>query len=90
MYRPLHDKVYVERIPPETMRNGLLIPEKAQKKLHEGIVISIGPDVLDIKPGNHVFFSPYVDTEAPMDGKTVTIMTEADIIGYFPKLKKAG
>ena len=41
--RPLYDRLLVKRIEEqETTRNGIVIPDSAQEKPHEGEVIAMG------------------------------------------------
>jgi len=41
---PLLDRVIVERLSVQTKSvGGVLLPEKAQTKIHEGVVVAVGP-----------------------------------------------
>ncbi|KAJ2725408.1 mitochondrial heat shock protein Hsp10 [Coemansia sp. Benny D115] len=41
---PLLDRVLIERVKAETKTaSGILLPEKAVEKLHEGVVVAVGP-----------------------------------------------
>ena len=43
-FRPLHDRVVVERIDPEAKSaGGIIIPDTAQEKPSQGEIIAVGP-----------------------------------------------
>ena len=43
-FRPLHDRIVVERIDAEAKSaGGIIIPDTAQEKPSQGIVIAMGP-----------------------------------------------
>ena len=54
-FRPLHDRVVVERIDPEAKSaGGIIIPDTAQEKPSQGEIIAVGPGVTDAKVGDRV------------------------------------
>ena len=92
-FRPLHDRVLVERIEAETKTaGGIIIPETAQEKPMQGKVIATGSGVrdesgklvpLDVKAGDTILFGKWSGTEVKMDGKELLIMKESDILGIM-------
>jgi chaperonin GroES len=92
-FRPLHDRVCIERVTPsEKTSGGIIIPETAQDKSQEGKVIAVGPGVrdengkliaLDVKPGDRVLFGKWSGTEVQIDGKDLLIMKESDLLGVI-------
>lgn len=44
---------------PEQTKGGIWVPEVARNKADQGIVVAIGPDVIDIKVGDFVIFNQY-------------------------------
>jgi chaperonin GroES len=90
-FRPLHDRVLVERAQAEERtKGGIIIAETAQEKPMEGLVISCGSGVrdesgklvpLDVKSGDRILFGKWSGTEVKMDGKEYLIMKESDILG---------
>ena len=43
-FRPLHDRVVVRRIEAdEKTKGGIIIPDTAQEKPHEGEMVAVGP-----------------------------------------------
>ena len=65
-FRPLHDRVVVERIDPEgKSAGGIIIPDTAQEKPSQGEIIAVGPGgrdedckiiPIDLKVGDRVLF----------------------------------
>ncbi len=97
-FKPLHDRVVVSRMAEETKTaGGILLPEAAQEKPSEGIVVAIGNGIrgedgsvtpLDVKKGDHVLFGKYGGTEIKVDGEDFMILRESDILGIIDTPKK--
>lgn len=51
------------------------------EKLETGIAVAIGPQCLDIKLGDHVYFG--VGQEFKQDGKEYVVMREPHILGVL-------
>lgn len=82
--QPLADRVVVEPAPAETKTaSGIIIPDTAQEKPQEGLVVAVGPGKKDeptsVKVGDKVLYGKYAGTELKVDGKDVLIMRESDI-----------
>ena len=104
-FRPLHDRVVVERVTAEERTaGGIIIPDTVQEKPQQGKVISVGPGgrdengkliPIDVKVGDRVLFGKWSGTEVKIDGKDYLIMKESDIMGVLtgaaeaPAKKKA-
>ena len=101
-FRPLHDRVVVRRIDAEEKtKGGILIPETAQEKPKEGVIVAVGPGALnesgkrippEVKEGDFVLFGKWTGTEVKIDGEELLIMRESDINGIIEgrkPLKKA-
>ena len=92
-FRPLHDRVVVERVDSETKSaGGIIIPDTAAEKPQEGKVIACGPGgrgddnelvALDVKAGDRVLFGKWSGTEVKVDGEDLIIMKESDILGVI-------
>ncbi|NDG48815.1 MAG: co-chaperone GroES [Rhodospirillales bacterium] len=92
-FRPLHDRILVERIEAEAKTaGGIIIPDTAKEKPQEGLVISVGNgtinedgDVrpLDVKAGDRILFGKWSGTEVKLDGKDLLIMKESDVMGII-------
>ena len=87
--RPLGDKVVVEVLESEDKSSGgILLPDTAQKKPQEGVIVAVGPGKLldsgqraemSVKVKDRVIFSKYGGTEVTIDGKEYTILDEDQI-----------
>ena len=92
-FRPLHDRVVVERIDAEERSSGgIIIPDTAKEKPSQGEVIAVGPGgrdengkliPIDVKPGDRVLFGKWSGTEVKLDGEELLIMKESDIMGVI-------
>src|SRR5437879_13647411 len=69
---PLHDRVLVRRLEEkETAKGGIIIPDTAKEKHHEGEVIAIGAGKiekghripLDVKVGDRILFGKYTGND---------------------------
>jgi chaperonin GroES len=82
--KPLADRVLVEASAAETTTaSGIFIPDTAQEKPQQGVVIAVGggkPDeAMTVKVGDVVLYGKYGGTEIKHEGKDYLIMREADI-----------
>lgn len=92
-FRPLHDRVMLKRVEPETKtKGGIIIPDSATEKPMEGEVVAVGSGLrdeagkvipLDVKAGDRVLFSKWSGTEITMDGEEYLVMKESDIMGIL-------
>src|ERR1043166_3055859 len=91
--RPLYDRIVVKRIDEkETTRNGIVIPDSAQEKPHEGEVLAVGRGKrlgdgviarVDLKAGDRILFGKYSGSEVTADGCEYIIMREDDVLGVL-------
>jgi len=91
--RPLNDRVIVRRTPEETTSaGGIVIPDSAAEKPSRGEIVAVGPGktndkgeirVPDVKAGDQVLFGKYSGTEVKLDGETLLVMREDDIMAVF-------
>jgi chaperonin GroES len=92
-FRPLHDRVVVKRITPETKsKGGIIIPDTAREKPQQGEVLAVGPGgrdeagkliPIDVKVGDKVLFGKWSGTEVVLDGDELLIMKESDVMGVL-------
>ncbi len=90
-FRPLHDRVVVEPLEgEEKTAGGIIIPDTAKEKPMQGKVVAAGAGArsedgkvtpLDVKTGDTVLYGKWSGTEVKLDGKTLLIMRESDIMG---------
>jgi chaperonin GroES len=92
-FRPLHDRVVLERIDAEEKTaGGIIIPDTAKEKPQQGKVVAVGPGgrdesgkliPIDVKTGDRVLFGKWSGTEVKIDGVEFLIMKESDIMGVL-------
>jgi chaperonin GroES len=88
-FRPLSDKVLVKPVlGEERSAGGIYIPDSAQQKPIEGVVIAVGPGrILDdgsrsevaVKVDDKVIYSKYGGTELKLEGEAYIILDENQI-----------
>ncbi len=94
-FRPLHDRLLVERMEQESKTaGGIIIPDTAKEKPMEGRVVAVGNGTrdengnvkaLDVKVDDIVLFAKWGGTEIKLDGKEYLVMKETDILGIVEK-----
>jgi chaperonin GroES len=92
-FRPLHDRVVVERIDAEAKSaGGIIIPDSAQEKPSQGEIVAVGPGgrdeagkliPIDLKKGDRVLFGKWSGSEVKLDSVDYLIMKESDIMGVL-------
>jgi len=90
-FRPLHDRVAVEPIEQEEKSSGgVIIPDTAKEKPMQGKVLAVGDGAkgddgkkvpLDVKEGDTVLYGKWAGTEISIEGQTVLVMRESDVMG---------
>jgi chaperonin GroES len=82
----------------ETLRHGIIIPDSAKEKPHEGEVIAVGNGkrlengtvvALDVKVGDRILFGKYSGSEIKLDGEEYMIFREDDVLGILDGGPKA-
>ena len=87
---PLGDKVVLRPLEAEEMTaGGIVLPDAAQEKPRQGKVLSVGDGCLnqdgsrsqhEVTEGDRVLYSQYSGTEVAVDGESLLIMSESDIL----------
>jgi len=89
---PLGNRVLIQRSKPQATKGGILLPDSAQEKPKEGVVMAVGPGKSDedgkitptqLKVGDRVLFSSYSGTEVKGDGEEMLILSEDDVLGVL-------
>lgn len=91
--RPISDRVIIMPHNPEThTKGGLIIPDTAKEKALMGLVVRIGPHVVQIKEGDTVLFGKFAGTEIEHDGAKWLVMREDDVLAVLdsPKVWEPG
>ncbi|MDR1488739.1 MAG: co-chaperone GroES [Holosporales bacterium] len=93
-FRPLYDKILIERLESEEKTvGGIIIPDTAKEKPIEGKVVAIGSGSrsektgelmkLEVKVGDKILFGKWSGTEIKLNGKDYLVMKESDVMGIF-------
>jgi len=92
-FKPLHDRVLVRRVESdEKTKGGLIIPDSAQEKPAEGMVVACGDGArkesgelipMGVTEGQRILFGKWSGTEVTVDGEDLLIMKESDILGII-------
>ena len=89
---PLADRVVIKPLEEaETMRGGLYIPDTAKEKPQQGEIVAVGPGrfedgkriPLDVAVGNRVMYGKYSGTEVTVEGDSMLILRESDILAII-------
>jgi chaperonin GroES len=95
---PLHDRVLVRRLEEkETAKGGIIIPDTAKEKPHEGEVIAVGAGKmekghripLDVKVGDRILFGKYTGNDITIDDQEYLILREDEILVKVAGMTKA-
>lgn len=81
--KPLLDRVLVKLDKNEAKTaGGIIIPDTAQEKTQQGIVVEVGDDkeAIKVKAGQKVMYDKYAGTQVKIDGVEHLIIKMADII----------
>ena len=91
--KPIRDYVLIRRLESESKTSGgLIIPDTAKEKPVQGIVLGVGNGKIDengklieliVKEGDKVLFTKWSGTEVKIDGETLIVMKESDIIAII-------
>ncbi|MBX2812275.1 MAG: co-chaperone GroES [Myxococcales bacterium] len=92
-FRPLQDRILVQRTAAEEKsKGGIIIPDSAKEKPIEGEVIAVGNGKVlddgkarapDVKPGDRILFGKYSGTEIKIEGVEHVILREDEVLGVL-------
>jgi len=84
--KPLADRVMVKLEKTEAKTaGGIIIPDTAQEKTQNGVVVAIGDDkdVIKVSEGQKVMYDKYAGTQVKIDGVEHLILKMSDIIAVI-------
>jgi chaperonin GroES len=91
--RPLGDRVLAKAVErSEQTKSGLFLPDTAQEKPQEAVVLAVGPGKLldngtrtpiDLKAGDKILYSKYSGTEVKQLDEEYLILRESDILAVI-------
>ncbi len=90
---PIGDKVVLKRIEAEAQTaGGIVLPDSAQEQPAQGRVLSVGDGVrlsngerveFQVMEGDRVVFTSYAGTEVDVDGESLLLLSESDILAII-------
>jgi chaperonin GroES len=90
---PLGENVIVQRVDAkETTEGGIVLPDSARERPAEGVILSVGdgrllPDgsrhPLQVREGDRIVFISYAGSDIEVNGETLLIMRESDILAVL-------
>jgi chaperonin GroES len=80
--KPLGDRIVVKMVEMETKTaGGILIPQTAQEKTQEGVVLAIGDDeAIKVKVNDRVIYDKYAGTTIKVEGQEQLILKASDVL----------
>jgi chaperonin GroES len=91
--RPLGDRVVIKATGrDEQTKSGIYLPDTAQEKPQEGVVVAVGNgkvldngsrQPVDLKVGDKVLFSKYAGTEVKQIDEEYLILRESDVLAVI-------
>jgi len=91
--RPLQDRILVKQLEEEEKtQGGIIIPDTAKEKPHQGKVIAVGKGKvledgsvrpLEVKVGDRILFEKYAGTTVKIGGEEYMIMREDDVLAVI-------
>eukprot|EP00126_Sphaerothecum_destruens_P000455 Sdes_comp10533_c0_seq1m2223 len=90
-FKPLFDRVLVERfVPAAKSKGGILLPETSIEKLNQGKVIACGPGArtesgsvipMAVKVGDNVLLPEFGGSKVKLENKEYLLFRDTDILG---------
>jgi chaperonin GroES len=79
---PLGDRILVKLVEGEAKTaGGIFIPQTAQEKTQEGIVLAVGDDEsIKVKPKDKIIYDKYAGTTIKVGGEEQLILKAADVL----------
>ncbi len=77
--KPLGSRLLVQRKETPATKGGIFLPETAQEKPKQGVVIALGTEnPSDLKVGDQVYFSSYAGSEVKIPGQDGVLILPLD------------
>jgi len=80
--KPLGDRIVVKMVEMETKTaGGILIPQTAQEKTQEGLVLAVGDDeAIKVKVNDKVIYDKYAGTTIKVGGEEQLVLKFSDVL----------
>lgn len=85
--KPLADRVLVKvKLEDEKTSGGIFIPQTAQEKTQQGVVLAVGDsEDIKVKVKDVIIFDKYAGTTIKVDGEEQLILKAQDILAVVEK-----
>ena len=93
MLRPIGDRIIAKPVAAEEKTaGGIVLPDSAKEKPLEADILAVGPGSMlesgklmpmDVKVGDKVVYGKYAGTEIKIDGETLIILRQEDVLGIL-------
>lgn len=93
MLKPIHDRILVKPLDPETItKSGIVIPDNAQEKPSKGTVVKTGNGrvldngvvvALEVKENDVVLYSKHSGQQVKIDNTEYVVLKEEDILAII-------
>jgi chaperonin GroES len=80
-FHPLFDRVLVLEDNEARKIGNLFLPDSSKEEMKSGSVISVGPGVLNVKPGDKIIFGKYAGSDIRLGNILFLVMREPEIFG---------
>lgn len=86
--KPLADRVLIEPLAAEEKTaGGIIIPDSAQEKPQQGVVVAAGSgkadEPMELKVGDKVLYGKYAGTELKHEGGDYLMMRQSDVLAII-------
>jgi len=82
--QPLKDRVIVQQLKAEEKTaGGIFIPESAQNKEQQGVVVAVAEGITAVKPGDNVIYAQYGGAEVTIDNQQYVILDIKDVLAVM-------
>ncbi len=97
-FQPLYDRILVRPIEASSQIGSIVVPDAARKKPKEGQVVSVGDGhiqadgsfrKLAVECGDRVAFGEYAGSQIEVNGETLLIMREEEVLGIMSEIADA-
>ena len=83
-FEPIKDRIVVQPLAPESVtKGGIIIPDSVKESQSNAVVLSVGPEVKEIKPGDTVVYAKNRGVDVVIGMEHYLVMREEDALGYI-------
>lgn len=87
VFEPLRSKLLITRnvLDDEEQRTGggLIIPQESREPPSTAVVVSVGPLVQGIRPGNTIVVDDFCGAKVILEDEEFTVIEEEDVLGIY-------